>query len=111
MTIWVNQLTSSEWTAKNPILQANTLGYESDTGKHKIGDGETPWSSLSYSGVSVDDIYPVGAIYISVDATSPATLFGGTWSQFAQGRMLVGLDSTDGFFDEVEETGGAKFST
>jgi hypothetical protein len=24
-------------------------------------------------------VYPVGAIYLSVNSTSPATLFGGTW--------------------------------
>ena len=38
----------------------------------------------------VDLIYPVGSIYISVNNTSPATLFGGTWQQVAEGRTLFG---------------------
>lgn len=56
-------------------------------------------------------IYPIGAIYTSVVSTSPATLFGGTWSAIAAGRVLVGLDSGDTDFDTVEETGGAKTHT
>src|SRR3990167_8721768 len=54
-------------------------------------------------------VYPVGALYVSTAATSPATLFGfGTWAAFAAGRVLVGLDATDPDFDVAEETGGAK---
>lgn len=34
--------------------------------------------------------YPVGAVYISVTDTDPATLFGGTWERIAQGRFLIG---------------------
>lgn len=41
----------------------------------------------------VDTIYPVGAIYISYDSTSPATLFGGTWEAI-QGRFLL-AENTD----------------
>lgn len=37
----------------------------------------------------LDDVYPVGSIYMSVSSTSPATLFGGTWVQL-QNRFLVG---------------------
>ena len=33
-------------------------------------------------------IYPVGAIYVSVSATNPAILFGGTWQQIT-GRFLL----------------------
>ena len=29
----------------------------------------------------LDVVYPIGSIYISVNTTSPATLFGGTWTQ------------------------------
>ncbi len=32
--------------------------------------------------------YPVGSIYLSVNSTSPATLFGGTWEQI-QDRFLL----------------------
>lgn len=35
------------------------------------------------------NIYPVGAIYTSVVATEPSTLFGGTWVPFQQDRTLV----------------------
>jgi microcystin-dependent protein len=41
----------------------------------------------------VDTIYPVGSIYMSVSATSPSTLFGGTWVQL-QNRFLLGAGST-----------------
>lgn len=39
-------------------------------------------------------IYPVGSIYMSVNNTSPATLFGGTWSQI-KGRFLLGTGSLE----------------
>lgn len=34
-------------------------------------------------------IYPVGSIYMSVDSTSPATLFGGTWAQIKDTFLLA----------------------
>ena len=38
-------------------------------------------------------LYPVGAVYISVNSTSPASLFGGTWESIG-GRFLLGADAT-----------------
>ena len=53
--------------------------------------------------------FPVGASFISVDSTNPATTLGyGTWAAFGAGKVLVGLDSGDADFDTVEETGGSK---
>ena len=35
-------------------------------------------------------IYPVGSIYISTSSESPATIFGGEWERWGQGRFLLG---------------------
>lgn len=49
----------------------------------------------SESGSNLDStavcnlIYPVGSIYLSVNSTSPASLFGGTWTQLKD-RFLLG---------------------
>lgn len=42
--------TAALWTSTNPTLLQGEIGYETDTGKIKIGDGTTLWSSLSYGG-------------------------------------------------------------
>lgn len=48
-----------------------------------------------------DLVYPVGSIYLSVNSTSPATLFGGTWTQIKDTFLLgAGDDYTLG------DTGG-----
>lgn len=41
----------------------------------------------------VDLVYPVGSVYMSVNSTSPATLFGGTWEQI-QDSFLLSAGST-----------------
>ena len=38
--------------------------------------------------------FPVGSIYQSTDAASPAALFGGTWEQIASERVLMGASSS-----------------
>lgn len=43
--------------------------------------------------VSLLDVYPIGSIYMSVNNTSPATLFGGTWEQLKD-RFLLGAGDT-----------------
>jgi hyaluronoglucosaminidase len=39
---------SATWLYNDPVLMTGEPGYETDTGKLKIGDGNTPWSSLDY---------------------------------------------------------------
>lgn len=41
----------------------------------------------------LDAVYPVGSIYMSVKATNPGTLFGGTWAAIA-GKFLLGQNTT-----------------
>lgn len=48
--IQVRRGTASQWTSANPTLASGEWGFESDTGKVKIGNGTTAWTSLSYQG-------------------------------------------------------------
>lgn len=51
-------------------------------------------NTLSYLFKQVwDKVYPVGAIYISSNATSPEKLFGGKWQKVGTGRTLMGASS------------------
>ena len=54
-------------------------------------NGQT--GDVSVPGISALDVYPVGSIYMSVNSTSPATLFGGTWEQL-ENRFLLGAGSS-----------------
>jgi hypothetical protein len=40
--------TAANWTSNNPVLLAGEPGYETDTGKMKMGDGESTWNNLDY---------------------------------------------------------------
>jgi hypothetical protein len=40
--------TSADWTTANPILAAGEIGFETETGQFKIGDGTNRWDDLSY---------------------------------------------------------------
>jgi hypothetical protein len=45
--------TAANWTSANPTLSSGELGYETDTGKFKIGNAAgTAWTSLSYAAVT-----------------------------------------------------------
>lgn len=57
-------------------------------GKFLRGDGT--WQAIVSSGLSA---YPVGSIFQTVSTTSPAALFGGTWQEIAQNRVLMGAGS------------------
>lgn len=60
----------------------------------------------------VDMIYPVGSIYMSVNRTSPATLFGGTWQRITGRFLLAGTDSSNsGAAQTPGNTGGAATHT
>lgn len=55
----------------------------------------------------LDRIQPVGSLYFSTSGNSPASLFGGSWERYAQGRVMVSASNTDTDFT-VGKTGGEK---
>ena len=48
--------TAANWTSNNPTLAAGEIGFETDTGKFKIGTGSTAWASLAYASVIPGDL-------------------------------------------------------
>ena len=46
--IQVRRDTSANWTSAATVLAAGEIGFETNTGKFKIGDGSTAWASLTY---------------------------------------------------------------
>ena len=68
-----------------------------------VGAKESTWTPSAKELLAA---YPVGSIYLAVNNTSPASLFGGTWTQLKD-RFLLGAGSsyTNG------STGGASTVT
>ena len=79
--------------------------YDRELSAGRIDNSALYLTPDTYHEISMADIlqnvYPVGAIYLSINDTSPASLFGGTWEQI-QDRFLLGASSTRG----VGTTGG-----
>lgn len=69
---------------KLPIATATTLGGV------KVGSGLTVDADGTLSADSALAAYSVGSIFQTVSTTSPAALFGGTWQEIAQNRVLMG---------------------
>lgn len=82
--IQVRRDTAANWTSVNPTLSDGELGYETNTGYMKIGNGSTQWSSLSY--------FTPGAV--DGDANTTYTL-GTTASGSDANITLTGSDSSN----------------
>jgi hypothetical protein len=53
--------TAAQWTAANTLLAAGEPGYETDTGKFKVGNGSTSWNSLAYASGIQGTVGPSGS--------------------------------------------------
>ncbi len=43
--------TAANWTTANTLLAAGEFGFETDTGRFKVGNGSSVWAALSYEAV------------------------------------------------------------
>lgn len=71
--------TAAEWFAVNPVLDEGEPGFETDTGKLKVGDGSSTWNGLSYF----------------VGGAGPAGADGAAGPAGPAGPMVPGADGDD----------------
>lgn len=88
--------TAANWTSANPTLMVGEFGYETDTGKFKLGDGSTAWASLSYTSFPAGQI--TGQVPVGSGGTGLATLtaHGVLVGEGTSNVALVGPSSTAG---------------
>jgi len=93
--------TAAQWISTNsgdgPILNAGEIGFESDTGKFKIGDGTNHWVDLNYFldvvaiGGSIDDYVPL----TQKDAASGIPSLDASKNLYVAGASIIIEGSTD----------------
>jgi hypothetical protein len=77
--IQVRRDSSADWTSFNPTLSEGEIGYETNTGKFKIGNGSSLWSALEYFDVEVDlsgylTLVSASTTYLTQDSASTTYL-------------------------------------
>lgn len=96
--------------AKGATGATGPQGPKGDTGAKGVVSASSPLSLTSAGALSVDAkkagllAYPVGAVYISYVSTSPASLFGGTWTQITGRFLRMANDVSTGGADNVTLT-------
>lgn len=78
--------TAANWASVNPTLAVGETGFETDTGKLKVGTGSSDWNSLIYVTDASDlaGIIPSARISGSYTGiTGVGTLTAGTWNASA----------------------------
>jgi hypothetical protein len=92
--------------------------YDSGESSWKVFNIPFALDETSLFTTMLGGLYPVGSLLTTTVATDPGTadyffsgITFGTWEAFAEGKVMVGIDSSDTDFNTVEGTGGAKTHT
>ena len=83
--------TAAQWTANNPTLATGEAGYETDTGRLKIGNGSSAWNSLSYDQVALGTD-TTGNYVATISGTSNQISVSGSGSESATVTLSLPQD-------------------
>lgn len=92
-----------------PLARAH-LNYMLDKNHEQHADLQAQIDALAISAgqALLEQIYHVGAYYMSNSSQSPATRFNfGTWER-VRGKFIVGVDENDSAFNAAGKVGGSK---
>ena len=90
---------STNWESNDPVLLSGEPGYETNTGRLKIGDGSSSWSSLDYYHGTTGPTGGTGP----QGSTGPT---GNTGSQGVTGPTGAGSTGPNTFYGNQTISGG-----
>jgi hypothetical protein len=103
--------TAANWSSNNPVLSSGEFGYESNTGKYKIGNGSTAWASLAYSiitNLNTATLNDLGDVTVTGAADGDFLRWNGTaWINDA---VNLGTDTTGSFVQSLTAGTGVTLS-
>jgi hypothetical protein len=102
---------AAQWTAANTLLAQGELGLETDTGKLKIGDGSTAWTSLAYYTAGAAAVTSVNGQTGTVVLTASDISGLGTIATQASSNVTITGGSITGITDLAVADGGTGAST
>lgn len=89
---------NQDWQEKENKINLKITGVSNDLSNFKT-ETDTKFTTTkeeltSLINTTIDNtinyIYPIGSVYISLTETNPGTYLKGVWEQFGQGRNLIG---------------------
>jgi hypothetical protein len=103
--------TAATWTSTNPTLAAGEIGFESDTGKFKIGNGSTAWASLAYAtnGAVVSPLTTKGDLFTYSTTNARLAVGNNGESLVADSSTSTGLRYQAAFNGNAVINGGFDF--
>jgi hypothetical protein len=104
--IQVRRDTSANWTSTNPTLFSGEIGFETNTGKFKIGNGSSAWSALDYFLDSSDLSAYLTVASASTTYATISSLNSGIVSASAAAVSYL-VDSAPGALDTLNELAAA----
>ena len=101
--------TAAQWTSGNPTLASGEMGVETDTGKIKVGDGATAWTSLGYTVPNLDVEDLVNVSVSSLASGETLTWNGSAWVNTNLTTTITAsiIDSAPATLDTLNEIAAA----
>lgn len=104
-----------DWQERENAINLKITGVSNDLSNFKA-ETDTKFTATKEELTSlinttidntINSIYPIGSVYISLTETNPGTYLKGIWEQFGQGRTLIGEGTGDDGSNTMNFTAGS----
>ena len=112
-----NQINDLSNSVKTLQQQVTNLQSADSSKAAQISSLQSQVSNLQNDNTSAKNFlkaHPIGSVFITSDGTNPGNYYGGSWSAYAQGRVLIGVggtsDTNGGYWSFSNQQYGGEFT-